>query len=284
MTEGSQIELYGLLGKNISYSLSPCMHNAAFRHFKNPARYELFDVEGKKLNEFLEEKVFSGVLGGFNVTVPYKVRIKDMLGSRVGQSLEIDEESNILGAVNTVKIKGNKLFLYNTDGKGFYKSLVEDAGFDAQGKKIFVVGAGGAGKTIAYFLEFLCPARPEAIYMYDVDEKRLGSCVIKGKIIPALPQKISECDLVINATPLGTRKGDVPPFDFRFLRKGMLVYDLVYARETELVKYAEQKGITAINGKGMLINQAAMAFNIWTQKSLDSVKKIMKDAFECTGR
>lgn len=281
MTEDSQTELYGLLGKNINYSLSPCMHNAAFRHFKIQAAYELFDIEEKDLNKFLEEKVFSGMLNGFNVTVPYKVRIKDMLGSLSGQSLVIDEEVNILSAVNTVKIKDRKIFLYNTDGKGFYKSLIEDAAFNPQGKKVFIVGAGGAGRTVAYFLKFLCPAQPEAVYMYDVDEERLGSSVIKGKIVPALPQKISECDLVINATPLGTKDRDIPPFDFRFLKKGMVVYDLVYARETELLKYSKQKGITAINGKGMLINQAALAFNIWTQKSLDDVRKIMKDAFEC---
>jgi len=101
-------------------------------------------------------------------------------------------------------------------------------------------------------------------------------CVIGSR--EELPEIMKECGLVINATPLGTRKGDMPPVPLEALQSGMVIYDLVYARETELVKSAKDKGLKAVDGRDMLVNQGALAFNIWTGKPVEEVKQVMKEA------
>lgn len=281
MTDAGEIkEVYGLLGRNIGYSLSPAMHNAAFKHFKIPAEYKLFDIEPDDLEKFFNEEVLTGNLSGFNITVPHKIKIKEIIDKLNRAKREIDHEVKILNAINTVKVRKGKIYAFNTDGKGFYKSLFEDTGFDPLDKDIFVLGAGGAGRTIAFFLKYLSSGKPKKVCMYDVDKSGLSAIIKDSDIIEAEPKKIKECDLIINATPLGTKEGDPAPFDFSLLKQGMVVYDLVYARETELIKYAKQKGLIAINGKGMLINQAVLSFNIWTGKPLEETKKVMEEEFD----
>ena len=93
-----------------------------------------------------------------------------------------------------------------------------------------------------------------------------------------LPISIAESDLIVNATPLGTKEGDKLPFSPEDLKQPVVLYDLVYAHETEIVKKAKEKGIVSSNGLGMLINQAAVAFNIWTGKPIEEIKKVMQDA------
>ncbi len=89
---------------------------------------------------------------------------------------------------------------------------------------------------------------------------------------------LSKCDLAVNATPLGTKGGDPIPFCPEQIKKGAVIYDLVYCRETELLKRAKENGIKGVNGIGMLTTQAAIAFNIWTSKPLDETKKVMREA------
>jgi len=280
---------YGLLGKNISYSLSPAMHNAAFKHFQINAAYELFDenFEDKKCN--IDESISSFIsekdLNGINVTVPYKIDVHDMLKER--EDCTLDEVSELLGAVNTVKISSNKLKGFNTDASGFFESLKEEAGFDPAGKNIFLFGAGGAGRAICIYLACLKEGGPNKIYVYDEKDISLLTLVevCKSKT-PGICERVeekdistkaAECDLLINATPVGSAAGDnrsAVPLDS--LQKGMVVYDLVYARETALIKAAKENDIIAVNGLGMLVNQAALAFEIWTGTPFNEVKTIMK--------
>jgi shikimate dehydrogenase len=278
---------YGLLGREISYSLSPVMHNAAFRHFDIPAEYELFDIEENDLDSFLQ-RVMVGEISGFNVTVPYKVAIYDAFKAR--KNCAFDDTAERLGAVNTVKPENTGLKGYNTDGSGFYESLKEDAGFDPKGKNVFIFGTGGAGRAICVYLAFLGEDGPENIYLYDVAELRLlelesecnaktgrNNCrhVERGDIAEIM----AGCDLVVNATPLGTKEHDPMPFSGDYLYDGLTVYDLVYCRQTELITQAREKGLTAVNGEGMLISQAAYAFNLWTSRDLKETKRVMKEAF-----
>ncbi len=285
---------YGLLGRNIGYSLSPAMHNAAFKRFGISAAYKLFDIEESDLDSFFRDLVSGAGISGINVTVPYKIVVHDML--KASAKHDIDDSAEFLGAVNTVKVEGPRLAGYNTDGKGFYESLLEDTGFKLKGRNVFILGAGGAGRTICMYLANLGENRPEKIHVYDPEELRLHTLIniCKHKVDQDICEpvkkgdigkKVEGCDLIINATPLGTKEGDPLPIPGDHLKKGMVLYDLVYARETELVTIAREKGLVAVDGLGMLVNQGALAFNIWTGKPLGEVKEVMKEALqEALGR
>ncbi len=282
---------YGLLGRGISYSLSPVMHNAAFAHFGINAEYGIFDVPEDELGQFCRDNVLNGRISGFNITVPHKVKIKEMLDNDDFSSME--EFAERLGAVNTVKVKEEGLRGYNTDGRGFYESLTIDAGFDPKDKKVLILGAGGAARAISFYLAGAERA-VGGIFVFDVDKEKAVSLggdiakqggagilsVIESKDIPGI---MAETDLMVNATPMGTHEGDPLPGGENMpdlLREGMMVYDLVYCRETELVKLCREKGIKAEMGLGMLINQAALAFDIWAEDNfyLGEIKEIMKKA------
>jgi len=263
------------------------MHNAAFKHFGIQAEYKIFDIEERELENFFKHAM-NGEVSGFNVTVPYKVIVHDMLKGRVNCSF--DETAERLGAVNTVNLEEKGLKGYNTDGRGFYESLKEDAGFDPKGKNVFIFGTGGAGRAICMHLAFLGEDAPKNIYLYDVAEMRLldlesecndkvGRKICEHIARNDIGEKLTECSLVVNATPLGAKEKDPLPFSPDYLYDGMTVYDMVYCRQTELVRRAKEKGLKAANGEGMLISQAAQAFNIWTSKDLDETKRVMREAF-----
>jgi shikimate dehydrogenase len=284
---------YGLLGRNISYSLSPVMHNAAFRHFGIPAEYKLFDIEEDGLNDFFRENVLGGHLGGFNITVPYKIRMLEVIRGCALVRAEEDRSAELVGSINTVKVDGKRLSIYNTDIDGFFDSLVEDLGFaPGRWKNYFVFGAGGAGRAICLFLASL--KYSEKVKVHDVDRKKLDDLMKECKASPFadkispvsaddLQKEIRECSLIINATPVGTKENDPPLFPPGYLEKDMAVYDLVYARETNFIKEARAKGLKASGGLGMLVGQGARAFNIWTGKSLEETRKVMREALKEKG-
>ncbi|KJJ84098.1 shikimate 5-dehydrogenase [Candidatus Omnitrophus magneticus] len=284
-------KIYGLLGRNIGYSLSPAMHNAAFQHFNIPDQYMLFDIEDSRVESFLKDTVSKGNIGGINITIPYKVKVKEILESN--QNFQLDKTAILLGVINTIKKDGTRLIGYNTDGPGLYESLAEDLSFNPAGKKIFICGSGGAGRAICLYLASLEAKAPKAIYIYDVDAVKLA--VLKnefdvyfsgrGVLCEALKNnelalKISECDLAVNATPIGTKETDILPFPVDSVNRNACLYDLVYSRETLIVRTLAKKGIRAVNGLGMLANQGAIAFHLWTGAPLGEVKKIMRQALE----
>jgi shikimate dehydrogenase len=213
------------------------------------------------------------------------------LGTNPGPLLKgsLDEVAKKLGAVNTVKVTAGDVQGYNTDGAGFYRSLVEDLEFEPEGKTVFVLGAGGAASAIVMYLG----TGPRRIYVFDVDKNKVEEMRIHyGKYYdarrfvavrtPALRDEALEgTDLLINATPVGMKESDPSPVDSSFLHAGMHVYDLVYNRPvTELVKKASRARCHAVTGLGMLLCQGAIAFEIWTgQKApIDVMKKALKEA------
>lgn len=280
---------YGLLGKNISYSLSPIMHNAAFKHFGINAEYKIIDKNENEIKALIRE-LSEGRYSGINVTVPYKIVICGILEKE--QNSFLDDAAQELGAVNTIKVEEGGMRGYNTDGKGFCESVMEGdclSASDLAEKKIFVIGAGGASRAICFYLARVI--KPAGIYVYDIDESKLKSLVKdfedtfdEGILIPVLEEdilkKVKEVGLLVNATPLGTKECDPIPINTDFLHKGLMVYDLVYARETALIKAAKEKGIKTSGGIGMLVNQAALAFAIWTEEefAIEDIRKVMKNA------
>lgn len=276
---------YGLIGHPVRHSLSPAMQNAAFRESGIDAEYKLFDIPPEELDEFL-----SGISGksisGINVTIPHKVRVKEYL-EKHGL---LDENAIRLGAVNTVKVTPEGLKGFNTDGPGFYRSLVEDLKFEPENKNIFVLGAGGAAMAAIMYLG----NGPAKIFIYDIDAAKVKQ-VWKQYSRFYDPEKLSiversgfkealaASDLLVNATPVGMKESDQSPVDKELLHQGLYVYDLVYnLPETKLVKEATRMKRHAVTGLGMLLRQGAVAFEIWTGKKapVDVMKRALKTALK----
>ena len=277
-------KIYGLLGKKVDYSLSPIMHNRAFKEKGIDAEYRIFNTEENNLKEFFL-KIREGKIAGCNVTIPYKEKAFN----------EVDELTDVakaIGAINTISLKDGILAGDNTDHYGFSLSLTGkgegDLGFDPKGKSVFIFGAGGASKGVTHVLLSLGVSR---IAITDIDNEKaemLAAYITKGKNSNVLATVvkdstsyedfISKADLLVNATPIGLKDGDAELFDYRYIHEKLYVFDLVYAVNTRLVREAKQKAFKAINGLNMLIYQAAQSFSVWT--GLEAPIDVMKKAVE----
>lgn len=276
---------YGLVGHPVSHSLSPAMHDAAFKSAGIDAHYELFDVTPEALEGFLDDLSEYKKVSGLNVTIPYKINAKYYLE----QKGSLDENAKRLGAVNTIKVaEDGGLCGFNTDGAGFYRSLVEDLKFEPEGKEIFILGAGGAARAIVMYLG----NGPEKIFVSDIDaDKVKGIKEQYAKFYDAkkfvavaegeFEDKLAHSGLLVNATPIGMKESDPSPVDKSLLRAGLRVYDLVYNRpQTKLVKDAKMAKCHAVTGLGMLLYQGAISFEIWTGKTapVDVMRKALREA------
>ena len=174
------------------------------------------------------------------------------------------------------KLKG-----YNTDGRGFIKSLDENK-ITYDDSSIFVIGAGGASRAVCYYLS----RKASNLRIFDIDISKAESLVNDLKTINSNVsfesdrKKIEMSDIVINATPLGLKADDPLPFDTEGLSEGQVVVDLIY-RDTPLLKSARQKKCETINGLGMLLWQGALAFELWTGTAapVDIMKKALLNGF-----
>jgi shikimate dehydrogenase len=276
---------YGIIGHPIEHSLSPAMQNAAFKALGLDAGYLVYDVEPSGLKDFLDS-VSKRRIAGLNVTIPHKINAKIYL-EREGS---LDANAEKLGAVNTIKVTPDGLSGYNTDGPGFYRSLIEDLGFEPEGKNLFVLGAGGAARAVIMYLG----SAPGKIYVTDVEKSKLADlkkhyCKYYDdkKLVTVddaeLEDAFKRSDLLVNATPVGMKESDPSPVDKKFFHPGMRVYDLVYNRPiTQLVRDAKAAKLHAATGTGMLLYQGAIAFEIWTGKKapVDVMKKALKEALK----
>ena len=241
---------FGLIGKNISYSFSKNYFTEKFKLLDlKQSEYVNYDLE--KIEDFSKSVLADkDILGGLNVTIPYKERIMPYLD-------EIDDEARSIGAVNTIKILSSGMLRgYNTDAYGFETSLKSCWKGDEKGA--LILGTGGASKAIAYVLHqldipFLFVSRTKSdaqtIAYQDVDESQL-----------------LEHELIINCSPLGTypdidAKPDLP---YEFLTERHLLFDLIYNPElTAFLKMGLESGAIVKNGSDMLKHQADRAWEIW---------------------
>ncbi|MFC1621527.1 shikimate dehydrogenase family protein [Candidatus Omnitrophota bacterium] len=245
------METYGIIGYPVKHSLSPAMHNAAFKELGIDAEYRKFEIKPDELEDFLLNR--KDVLG-FNVTVPHKVMAKQILDKVV------DEKITCVDAINTVKREGNKLKYANTDVAGFLTSLKEDLKFDHKDKSVLLIGCGGAGRAVIAGLS----RDVRKIYAYDSNPDAIKpagklQCISAGEISSV----INDCQLLVNASPIGMKEGDNSPVDRKLLHKDLFVYDVVYNIETDLVRAAKPR---AVGGLGMLLYQGVHAFEFWTGK------------------
>jgi shikimate dehydrogenase len=255
----------GLIGDPVDHSMSPAMHNAAFKEMGLDYVYLPFLVKPEHLAEAVTGLRALNVLG-FNVTIPHKVAIVPLLDS-------VDPLAEKIGAVNTVVNTNGRLHGFNTDAGGFYRAL-EEHGVNPEGKNVAVLGAGGAGRAVSYILtekgarmtifnrrEHLARAQDIA----DMIMKTLGKPVTVVAL-EDLPEGLRGIDILVNTTSVGMwpHSGDtlVPA---ALLKEIPVVIDIVYNPvETRLLQEAAQAGAKTIGGVDMLAWQGALAFEKWT--------------------
>lgn len=259
----SATEIYGVIADPIGHSLSPLIHNAAFANLGMNRLYLPFRVPREDLGSFLEDAEEFG-LKGLSVTIPHKERIRDYL-TRADAAVEG------IGACNTVVFEGKERIGYNTDSLAAMGALEEAAGVADvpvrdrfKGKVAMVLGAGGAGKAIAYGLR----ERNAAVVLTDVDASAAEELAERLDCRAAeweSRHKIS-CDVLVNCTPVGMHPNvDETPFDKSRFKASMLVFDVVYNPERTLfLKEAAEKHCRTVSGMDMFVRQAALQFKLFT--------------------
>ncbi len=279
-------KVVGLIGYPLGHSVSPAMHNAAFKKLGLDWEYSLFEVEPSDLPEALKG-MRALHIAGFNATIPHKESILPLLD-------EVTKLARIIGAVNTVLNQEGKLIGYNTDGAGFIDSLKEDAKINPKGKRAVVLGAGGASRAVSIIL---AEANALSITLADIQEEKAkelseyidayfeAECNFVKINSEDLQKAIDRADILVNSTPIGMRpKIDQSPLDEKIkLHPKLLVYDLVYnPSETKLLKAAKSAGSKTCSGLGMLVRQGALAFTIWTGKEapINTMRKAAEEALK----
>lgn len=242
----------GLIGKNISYSLSPKLHNliAGSSNFK--IMYEIIDVDESELKRYLN--LFKeGVYSGFNVTIPYKEKIVDYLD-------EITSRAKNIGSVNTVYVdEHNRLIGDNTDYYGFKYLLENNNILEDDFKKAYILGKGGAAKTVFYVLKEL------GYECINVSRNKYKKEIFDEVISYEDFKLIKEVDLLINCTPVGTHPNYESPIK-EANQSIKVIIDLIYnPLQTKLMNQGER----SINGIDMLIYQAIVAQKIFVKENKD---------------
>jgi shikimate dehydrogenase len=277
----SQTGLLALIGDPVGHSKSPDMMNRALKNHGLPYVYLAFQVAPERLKEAVNGFRALGVKG-WNVTIPHKVAIMEHLD-------EIDESALAIGAVNTVVCEEGKWVGYNTDGPGYLRSLKEEWDLPFPKLKAVILGAGGAARAVGYALA--TAGVPEISVANRTVEKAeaLANHLASFTQTRAVSLKegkdvIEKADLVINTTSVGMHPDrDATPVPTEWLHEGQYVSDLIYhPRETALLKGAKQQGAKVHEGLGMLVYQAAIAFEKWTgvPAPVSLMKQVLADSLK----
>ncbi len=256
---------FAVLGHPIGHSLSPVMHNASIEKLGLDAIYMAFDVPPDQLMDVLPAMQKMG-FKGVNLTVP----LKEVAFRGIE---DLADSAAVAGAVNTVEFKKDGgLRGHSTDGIGFLTAFDEAFGRSVQGLAVFVLGTGGAGRTVAISC---AQAGCSSLTLSDIDQDR--SAAVRDEISKLAPgcavvicgpdadDASRDADVVIQATPVGMKMEDRPLLGARAFSEGQFVYDLIYMYpETGLMKEASSAGAKCANGLSMLLHQGAASFKIWT--------------------
>jgi shikimate dehydrogenase len=268
---GPTATLVGVIGSPVTHSLSPLLHNTAFAALGLDSwRSDAFDVPPGRVPEALEA-MRRARLAGLSVTMPHKAAVAAL----------VDETSDVarrLDAVNCVHRSDDTLFGANTDGDGFLSSLDRGAGFDPDGRRCVVAGAGGAARAVVLALAGAGAATVAVLNR--TRERAVEAAALagtRGTVVPndakSVADAVTAADLVVNATPLGMagvedRGSQGPPpwlVAPSLLGQGQIAADLVYVpRPTPWLRRAAAAGATVLDGLGMLVHQAAAQLVIWT--------------------
>ena len=260
---------FGLLGYPLGHSLSPALHRLLAEQHTEKMEYTLFEVEPQEWEEKLTQ--MQDELDGFNVTIPYKMKVRERLD-------ELDRSAKLHGAVNTVLKKDGKWIGYNTDCIGFVKSMEENQ-IPLKGS-VCVLGAGGVGRMFATE----CVGRGCNVTLAVRKSSLSTAQKLREELVCALPQSEAAAteietlkgsfDLLINATPCGMFPHiKEMPVNPEFLQNVTAVFDCIYnPQQTMLLAQAERMGCKTVNGLGMLCWQAAAAQEIWLDISFQEAQ------------
>lgn len=262
-----QTALFGIIGNPIKHSLSPILHNGAFRRMGLNAVYLAFKV--RDLEDALRGIRSLGIQG-VSVTLPFKTEVIPFLD-------DVEEMAGEIKAVNTIVNRKGRMIGYNTDWNGALEAL--EARVDLSGKRVFLLGAGGAARAIAFSLK----GRGCRVTLSNRTEK-------KGKLLanelgflyrPWSSVDELEEDILINATSVGMSPNDgESPVPKRVLNEGMSVMDIVYQPlRTKLLREAEERGCLTINGLEMLCRQGVAQLEIWTGRKPD-IGQVKEDLYK----
>jgi shikimate dehydrogenase len=250
-----ETRITGLIGNPVAHSRSPAILNAAYAAAAINWVYVAFPVPAGRGGEAVKAARVLG-LAGLTVTMPHKA-------DAAWACDELTPDASALGAVNVVTVRDDgRLAGASTDGEGFVRS-VRDEGFDPSGTDVLVAGAGGAARAIALALGGAGARVTVAARRRDAADRAAG-LVPGGRAVTLADLDPGVFALVVNATPLGMQ-GESGPVAVERLNPGQLVVDTVYhPMETPFLAAARARGIHAVNGLGMLVHQAALAFELWT--------------------
>ncbi|MEM4390101.1 MAG: shikimate dehydrogenase [Candidatus Micrarchaeia archaeon] len=250
-----------MIGDPIGHSLSPAMHNAAFKKLGIPYTYKAFRVKRGELAAFMQRvrKAFIGI----NVTIPHKIEVMKYLD-------EINSKAAEVGAVNTVVNRDGRLWGFNTDVYGVEAALRRHR-VRVAGKKVVVIGAGGAGRAV---VAALSPKARELV-ITDRNVQKAEELAVNARkhggtarAVPlhALAVELADAHILVNATPVGMRPhDDETPVAKNLLHPRLVVFDVVYnPRRTRLLREAASLGCRTISGDWMLAFQGAKAFELFT--------------------
>jgi shikimate dehydrogenase len=287
MDISGRTKVCALIGYPVDHSLSPIIQNASFRHLGLDYVYVAFNVQPEELKGAILGVKSLGIYG-LNVTMPHKISIIQYLD-------ELDVDAKRAGSVNTILNLNGKLIGYTTDGIGALNAL-KYAGVDPSGKKIVILGAGGASRSISFALaKWACEivvlnrTLEKAMMLVNDVKRALGAETnIRASQFndENLRMEIENADILINATSIGMKPKEAEtPVKREFLRRDLVVFDIVYdPLETRLLREAKIIGAKTIDGLSMLIHQGAVSFEIWTGFKAPievmreaALKKIMKE-------
>ena len=276
--------LAAVVANPIKHSISPFIHNSAFEATNTNGVYLAWEVDATELAETVAN-IRRYQMYGINLSMPYKEQVIPYLD-------QLSEEACLIGAVNTVVNREGTLIGYNTDGKGFFKSLPS---FKISGKRMILLGAGGAAKAIlaqaildgvsqiSVFVRSssMEKTRPYLEKIQNATGFRVDLFALED--VQDLQDSITQADLLVNATSVGMDGFSQPIPTSIVLPEKLLVADVIYQPfETPFLKWARNQGNQAVNGLGMLLYQAAEAFELWTGKEMptDQIWELLKQKYQ----
>lgn len=276
--------LVAVVANPIKHSISPFIHNSAFEATNTNGVYLAWEVDATELAETVAN-IRRYQMYGINLSMPYKEQVIPYLD-------QLSEEACLIGAVNTVVNREGTLIGYNTDGKGFFKSLPS---FKISRKRVVLLGAGGAAKAIlaqaildgvsqiSVFVRSssMEKTRPYLEKIQNATGFRVDLFALED--IQELQDSITQADLLVNATSVGMDGSSQPIPTSIVLPEKLMVADVIYQPfETPFLKWAKEQGNEAINGLGMLLYQAAEAFELWTGKEMptDQIWELLKQKYQ----
>lgn len=282
MPANYQAEVVGVFGQPVAENPTGVMQEAGFAAAGLNWRYLNFEVPPERLGSAMDAIDALG-MRGINLTIPHKVAVIEYLD-------ELAPEARAIGAVNTVRVEGSKKIGENTDGKGFLRGIRNDAGMDPSGKRVVLLGAGGAARAIGTELVL---AGIGDLLVVNRSQERGSTMVADLKAATDGPVRFrqwtgtfavqADCDLLVNATSIGLYP-DVdaaPDVDLSSARAGMLVADAVFnPPETKLLALARERRLPTLDGLSMLVYQGVIAFEMWTGQSPDetAMKTALRNA------